>query len=411
MRAPDSGIGAQFAIRAGNSIPETRYAFRNGCGWHWCRGLSEDAVALQSDAHPEGTSTPPTDASVRDRSIRGRRRDSSVQTMRGIAVILMVSGHVIGGLPGTGLRVEADSLWRYEYLALADIRMPLFTMLSGYVYAMRPVEQIGDYPQLLRAKSRRLLLPLLTIGTLQYCLQSIVPGTNTRPDEAFWRIYLFGFDHLWFLQSIFLIFLIVGMLDGLGMLSMKPAWLLAFAVASAAWIAISVPPNVNVFSLSGALRLLPYFLIGYALRRFAFHGINRWSVFFLIALFSTAYPVRLLTILGRYEPSLQVNRVVALAVGSSAVALLFSVRHLLDNRFLAWIGQFSFGIYLLHVLATSGSRIILEHLGVHFRAGLFVVGLTVGIMAPIAFQLLFRRSKFVQTCMLGERHAGRGADV
>lgn len=32
-------------------------------------------------------------------------------------------------------------------------------------------------------------------------------------DIALWRIYVFQFEYLWFLQSLFVIFLVVGILD------------------------------------------------------------------------------------------------------------------------------------------------------------------------------------------------------
>lgn len=39
------------------------------------------------------------------------RHDMAIQSLRGIAVTLMVIGHVIG-IPGHGLRVSDDSAWR-----------------------------------------------------------------------------------------------------------------------------------------------------------------------------------------------------------------------------------------------------------------------------------------------------------
>src|ERR1700740_1363514 len=106
-----------------------------------------------------------------------RQQDRSIQAVRAIPVILMVAGHVVG-TEHRGLRVSDVSLWHYSYLALADIRMPLFTLISGYVYAMVPVAYWRDFPQLVKGKSRRLLLPLITVGTLMYVLERAVSGAN-----------------------------------------------------------------------------------------------------------------------------------------------------------------------------------------------------------------------------------------
>ena len=78
---------------------------------------------------------------------QSRRQDAAIQALRGVAVILMVAGHVIG-IGDRGLRVADDSFWSYLYLSLADIRMPLFTLISGYVYAMVPVARWQNYPGL-----------------------------------------------------------------------------------------------------------------------------------------------------------------------------------------------------------------------------------------------------------------------
>jgi fucose 4-O-acetylase-like acetyltransferase len=90
----------------------------------------------------------------------------------------MAAGHVIG-TTNRGLRVADDSIWHYDYLALADIRMPLFTLISAYVYAMVPVAEWRNYPRLIKGKSRRLLLPLITVGTLMHVLRHVVPGANS----------------------------------------------------------------------------------------------------------------------------------------------------------------------------------------------------------------------------------------
>jgi acyltransferase len=334
---------------------------------------------------------------------RTRRQDPAIQALRGIAVILMVAGHVIG-IANRGLRVEDDSLWRYFYLTLADIRMPLFTLISGYVYAMVPVARWQDYPRLMKGKSRRLLLPLITVGTLQYVLENVVPGTNYKPQGvALWRVYAFGFEHLWFLQSIFIIFLVVGILDSSGVLASRAGWFAATAVAAIAFVVVQVPTKVDVFTVSGALRLLPFFLIGYGLRRHSLVDLRAGAAAAAAVAFAGVYAIRLLTIFGVYHPNGYADRAIALAVGAMALVLIYSARHYLNAKLLVWIGGFSFGIYLLHDLATAGTRIVLEHLGVDLRWELFIAGLVMGIAAPIAFQIVFRKSGLVQTFVLGER--------
>jgi peptidoglycan/LPS O-acetylase OafA/YrhL len=339
------------------------------------------------------------------------RQDSSIQALRGLAVLLMVAGHVIG-VGHRGLEVGDHSAWHYWYMALADIRMPLFTLISGYVYAMSPVSEWRQFPRLMRGKSRRLLIPLLTVGALYYFMECVIPGSHSRAsDIPFWRVYVFGFEHLWFLQSIFLIFLIVGVLDCSGMLGSRSRWVVVVAAAAVLFVLVHVPASEDVFTISGALRLLPFFTLGYGLRRFGleFRGAILAAVLFA---FAAIFTLRLMTIFELYHPVPlgTVDKTIAVTVGLTGLILVYSSRKLLDVKILSWIGGFSFGIYLLHVLATASTRDLLERLGEHHSAILFVCGLTMGVAAPIAFQLLFRDTRFVQTFILGERRSvGRHA--
>ncbi|GAA4471139.1 acyltransferase [Rhodococcus olei] len=310
---------------------------------------------------------------------------------------------MIGATATQGLLAPDDSPWRYAYLALADIRLPLFTVISGYVYAMRPVERWQNYPRLVAGKSRRLLIPLITVGTLLYAALEIVPDTNSKPSVALWQTYLFGFEHLWFLQSIFLIFLTVGVLDSWGALASRQSWAVVTIAASIVFVIVHIPPTLDVFTVSGAVRLLPFFLLGYGLRRHSLFDLRGRPALLAVAAFAAVYAVRLLVVFRVYSLDVHADRALTIAVGAIAVVLIYSARNLVNARVLVWIGGFSFGIYLFHVFATAASRIALEHLGLHARPELFVVGLVAGIAAPIAFQLAVRRSRLLHTLLFGEK--------
>ena len=68
-------------------------------------------------------------------------KDQSVETLRGMAIILVVMGHVIGSDNTGGMKVPDDSFLRHLYFTFEYLRMPLFTMISGWVYALHPVSQ------------------------------------------------------------------------------------------------------------------------------------------------------------------------------------------------------------------------------------------------------------------------------
>ena len=332
-----------------------------------------------------------------------RRQDSSIQALRGLAVILLVAFHVVGS-SNRGLRVPDASIWHYCSLALEDIRMPLFTLISGYVYAMTPIGRWTQYPGLMKGKSRRLLLPLVTVGTVLYVLGHIVPGTNfDEGDAPIWRVYVFGFEHLWFLQAIFVIFAVVGVLDSVHALDTRTRWVAAFLLAAAADVFLSVPVEYDVFTVSGAISLLPYFLLGYALRRHELFDLRGRAAWIWAAAFAVIYSGWMVEVFGHHPLNGYLARLLTIAVGTMGVVLIYSARRILDVRILSWIGGFSFGIYLLHVFVTSATRMGLERVGVNQTWELFICGLIMGIAVPIAIQLVFRNVGIVRTFVFGER--------
>ncbi len=339
------------------------------------------------------------------------RKDASIESLRGLAIILMVAGHVIGSHAGNGMQVADDSAWRYSYRVLEDLRMPLFTVLSGFVYAYRPVGALAKVPGFLRGKGRRLLVPLVTVGTLFFFVQFVVPGTNGESEPGdLWRIYVFGYQHFWFLQSIFLIFVVVGLLDACGLLRTHRRWLVAFSIAALLFIAGRVPAVVNVFSLNGAIRLLPFFLLGYGLHRYAQHIERRAILTVSVAAFAVVFLVRLWTLGETGAVGGVALRSLSLSVGVFGLVTLMLARQRLRSVRLAWLGQYAFGIYLLHVFGSAGTRIALGALGLDSDVVVFLVGMVGALGLPIVLEVLFGGVAWISWAVFGQRPRRQSGD-
>lgn len=336
-------------------------------------------------------------------------KDRSVETLRGIAVILLVAGHVVGADATNAMQVPDDSAWRLIYLAFEDIRMPLFTIISGYLYGLRPISSTAGYRGLLRGKVRRLLLPMVVVSTLVFWLKLVTPGTNKKPDiHDFWRPYFFLFDHMWFLQAIFTVFVIVAALSLLPVvLYRRSTWVAVTAASFLPYVFVTVPGDWNIFSISGTFRLLPFFLVGYGFSFFGLGKVWRGWVMLFVAVFAIAYSLRLVDLATGAALHGVPDRALGVAVGVPAVALLFWARGHLANHFLAWIGGFSFGIYLLHWFTYSAARIGLRAVGVDNDFVTFGAGLLAGLALPILFQLLTRRMPTIRLVLLGEKRPRR----
>lgn len=318
------------------------------------------------------------------------KRSMEVDTLRGIACILLVFFHTVGSSPTEGLRIAEGHWLRTFNEFLVYFRMPLFSFISGYVYAFRPYQ--GNPQGFIKGKVRRLLLPLLTVGTFYAIVQAFTPGVNASV-QNWWLLHIMPVGHFWFLEALFIIFLVIILLEHFKALS-------TVAGFSAVWIASAVVFGLsdftNYFGARGAVYLMPFFLAGLACKRFE---IVQPSALFLAA----AALVGGLAIVVLFPEHMgKQNTLAALAsvsIGVSAGLLL--LRSGWQSRPLAYIGAYSFAIYLLHVFFTAGSRIFLQKAGVTDVYALLMPGAFAGIIGPIVCAQLIGRSDTLNLWLLG----------
>jgi glucans biosynthesis protein C len=327
-----------------------------------------------------------------------KNKDLTVETLRGIAIIMMVAGHVIGTNTQNGLGVEDDSAWRYFYRSFEYLRMPLFTGISGFVYSLRP---IGDFKVMgfLKGKARRLLLPMISVGTLNFIIQYFVPGTNTNNElSQIWRIYFFPYGHFWFLQAIFLIFIIIALVDHFKLISTKEKWFFVFLLATIARCFRSYFQG-DFFSFSHFLNLLPFFLLGCGIQRFRELFTAKKNLTIILVLFIISVIIQQYTLSEGKTFDYPEYIILSFFVASSGIPLLFYIRK--NISFLSKLGNFAFSIYLFHVFGSAGTRIILTKIGIMNNSILFTVGLVFGLGVPVILEIIIEKSNVLRLIFLG----------
>ena len=313
-----------------------------------------------------------------------------LDTLRGLACLLLVSYHVIGGDRETGLRLPDEHIAARINDFLALVRMPLFSFLSGMVYALRPLR--GDIGPFAAGKVRRLLVPMLVIGTGFALLQAAMSGTNGGVTE--WHLlHIIPVAHYWFLESLFLIFMLTAVLERSRVLDSAAGFLAVFLVAMMLHVWAPLPVH---FGLNGATFLLPFFLLGVAARRFPAMTTNPRLAVAVVLL-------PLVLMLGwaaSQVPNPDAPGIERLTVSLCACLLLLRLGP--AARWLAFIGAWSFGSYLFHPVFTAASRIVLKSVGIEDLAVLFTTGLVVGLIGSIALTAALGRWPWGRW-MIGER--------
>ena len=328
-------------------------------------------------------------------------KDRNIETIRGIAILIIVIGHVIGADSMGGMQVPDDSVWRYMYYSVNFLGVPLFTAIAGWVYALKPVKRHG-VADFLKKKARRLLLPMVFVGTLFFLVQYITPGTNTRGDLAqIWQIYVLPYTIFWYLQSLFLVFCVIALLDIFSLCSSLKSWGVVMLLAVAATF---VEPHIssrtlNVFGIWGSFCILPYFLLGIAINRFpetlASKPARRlYPIVFLIGimLFQSAW----------YIEEIFAVRTLWFSVFIKLVAVAFLMTLSFTNQMFIFLGHYAYSIFLFHVFGTGGGRIILKMLGIYHELPIFLFASLLGLAIPVVIDKVLSRNRITALLFLGQ---------
>lgn len=317
-------------------------------------------------------------------------RDIKVDTLRGLACIFLVAYHVIGNDPTNGLKVSAGLLRELNDL-LECVRMPLFTFLSGMVYAIRPVH--GDWQSFMKGKTRRLLVPMLVVGTFFAFVQSMVPGTNNNI-ENWWLLHIYPVQHFWFVEALFLVFIFIVPLELFKVLESKIVVLTVIGF----FLLLSIgQPYPKIFAIKGFVYLTPFFLFGLFAVRFKLKTL--WPMM-SIALFLT-----LMTTLFVLDTQFRGQRLIGCIVGLASCYLLLGSR--LSVPILAKIGVYSYSIYIFHVFFTAATRIITgKFIELPIEINL-LLGLSAGIIGPIFVYYVAQKIPYASTFLLGQRRSPR----
>ena len=307
-------------------------------------------------------------------------KDKMIETLRGAVIILVVIGHVIGSASDGGMKVGDDSFLRYFYYTFIDpIQMPLFTIIAGWVYALRPViyEKINDF---ILKKALRILVPMLVVGICYFLLQYFTPGTNSKGNLLeIWKLLIFPYTLYWYLYSLFLVFIIIALIDSFDKMKTLNHWLIIF--------------SISVF-------ILPSFILGVGLNRFKefFHGgLVKYSIPVILLL---CVLIQQLSWFKVIDYTVHKDTIVGLLIGLLSTIML--LRFHLKINWLIWIGGFAYSIYLFHAFGTAGGRIILKRFDVHSSVLIFTVSLAVGILLPIAAEKILERFKITRLLFLGK---------
>jgi fucose 4-O-acetylase-like acetyltransferase len=337
----------------------------------------------------------------------GRLRKPYIETMRGLACILLVAFHVVGVDSQEGLGVSEQSLMHQFDWFFLPLRMPLFAFISGYVFNSA-IGNFADMEKRLLGKAHRLLLPLITVGTIYFVMRAQVYHI---PLTRIWKLYFTAYEHFWYLKATFIV-----MAACLAMVMWfrgrtLPAAAACF-IAGVGLYLLDWQLQPNWLAITKAFYLAPFFYLGQILRTANLEETLAENAKLRLAWLATAAGAIVLLGAARQAHA----EIPGLAFGTQGLGMMLLSLSLCAGLFalrwevgwLAWIGPYSYAIYLFHIFFTAGSRLLLKNvLGFDQLYPLAAIGLVLGVLGPILVQVVLMRQPLLAYTLLGQRIAPR----
>ena len=319
----------------------------------------------------------------------------NLDTVRGLACLLLVCYHVVGSNSTYGLRLPPTSDWHYAMSSFEFIRMPIFTILSGFLYGRFRVES-STIRTFLGKKLRRIVVPFVVATTVYWFLRRLTVGE----DRSFLTALFWTNEHLWYLQALLLLFVFAAFVDMSFMPSSSALFLIAIGLAL-----ISATSHFGtLLSADGAIYLAPFFIFGIILASTPrlLEDRNIGLICGVVAMVILA--IQQASLNGLTRPIAKQDLIATLCgVG----ACLFLLQFMRPIRLLADIGHHSYTIYLWHILFAAAIRMALIGLGFEATPFLFVLGVSAGIAGPLTLHRFASRTALLSIPLLGSKPGSR----
>lgn len=307
-----------------------------------------------------------------------------ISTLKFYGILLVVLGHVTfsyspmsiitPNLPSTTLNLVKDIIYSFH--------MPLFFFASGCIfsYQLEVKQKPMTFMQLFKNKAKRLLLPFFAFGLFMVYPTMVLLGFRD-PVHYFIDGFILALDprHLWFVMTLFLLFLVF---FGLRKICTKlhiPIW----TTSILALLIYSFPMNIMYFQIRNVEEYLIWFTLGYLFT--IYKPVFKYVV--MAALCGLGFNM----VMPEFIPSNMLK--LFNAIIGVAIFYLLSVRTIKieETKLYQWIAQNSFGIYLFHAMIIYWLEFIAAPYQINpylLSIAVFVTSLTLSILLTVSVRKL-----------------------
>lgn len=319
--------------------------------------------------------------------VKEQNRSDWVDYAKCIGIILVVYGHVARGVYNAGIAIP-ENIFHWVDSVIYTFHMPLFFFLSG-LFFLSTFQKVGGL-RLSLSKVDTVFYPYIVWSLLQGFIEATLSSyTNGTVSYAeVFQLLVEPRAQFWFLYALFLIFIVSAIL---------------FTVLPKKAIGVGLFLSLILYLVIGNVYLgampnhvfhnLLFFILGITFfRYFALDAacVSRWFLLWLLLFCAGQYGFYV------YEESLGgFSRVAKVLLIVVSILLVVSIAYLgakKPKKWIVFIGTASMAIYVMHILAGSGMRIILSRLlDIDSYAVHLLLGTLVATIAPLLIFALIKR--------------------
>lgn len=306
--------------------------------------------------------------------------------LQGWAMLWVVIGHAFLGKAGEG-PIWENALFHFAY----SFHMPLFMLVSGYLFyvtRMKPKNTSKGgykwtYPQIIKNKSLRLLLPGFVFSIVALVLKLAFPGEMSRQASLGWQelvhSYLYPNDNpmreLWFIATLFWFFLLT------------PLWRFVLKKEMIMWIGLAllvivhfVHPKTELLCIGRMFSYAIWFYIGLVISKqdYVERIIMKWPWrALLLGVF--------VYVLGRYA-----NPFVATIGG---IILSFALALIADKyipKLFCSFRDYTYQIFLIGIFAQMFVKITYRHISMPYVVA-YILCILMGLYVPVLVSKLIEK--------------------
>lgn len=318
-----------------------------------------------------------------------KEREKWIDLAKGIAILLVVFGHVNLGFKENNTFPQIQSIIENINFTIYSFHMPLFFSISGYLYSKTVIlNSFSSYKKNIKRKIISLGVPYIVFSIL-YCFAKVIFSSYTAKKvklNAILGIFVTPIEFFWYLYAIIGIFILVMTLDFV----IKNKYIVLGIL-----ILIFIPTffvEIPIIMIYFCCRYSLYFYLGKLLEEHLSLLNNRILILSSIIIFII---INLLV----YNNLIKNNIILSIILAIMGSFIILSIsRKINEYNILNYLGKISLQIYIIHAIVCSAVRIILIKLNINDIMIHYISATVLGIIIPVLVCKLSEKIKILDFC-------------